>query len=696
MASSAPLPPVAKQVPAERSHHGDTVIDEFAWLADAKDPEMTAYVAAENAYAESRTADIANLREQIFGEILRRTKEADLSLPVRKGDFWYYQRTVEGQQYGIYCRCPAIPGEPAPPITVNGEPLTGEQLLLDGNVEAGESESYELGALDVSPDGNLLAYSVDLIGAERFTVRVKDLRTGQVLPDEIRGAGYGSAWSADASALFYVTVDNAGRAYQVWRHTVGTETDVLVLTEPDERFWVSVELSRSGAYLLIDVRSTLTSEVHVIPAAAPDLPPRLVATRREGVDYTVDHDLENDRLLILHNDGAEDFALSWTPAAEPGPWHELIPHAPGVRLLAASAFAGAIVVLLRRGGLTGLRVLPTRAETGEPYDISFAEPVYTTSLDTNLEYATDSVRVRYTSMVTPESIYDYNLRSREFVLRRQAPVLGDYRPGDYEQHREWATADDGARIPMSIVCRRDARRDGSAPAVLYAYGAYEECVDPRFSIPRLSLLERGFVFAVAHVRGGGEMGRRWYTEGRLTAKPNTITDLLACARHLSQAGWTSPARLVARGSSAGGLAVGALANLAPDAVAGIVAESPFVDPLTTLLDPALPLTVTEWEEWGNPLESAQAYAVIKSYSPYENVAPARYPAILALASYNDTRVLLREPLKWIARLRKLAPDGHYLLMTEMDAGHGGHSGRYARWREEAFIIAWMARLVHAG
>jgi oligopeptidase B len=696
MGYPAPSPPVAKQVPAERSYHGDTVIDEFAWLADAEDPDTIAYAAAENAYAESKTADIADLREQIFGEILRRTKEADLSLPVRKGRFWYYQRTAVRQQYGIYCRCPAIPGELTPPHTDNGEPLAGEQLLLDVNVEAGESEYYELGALDVSPDGNLLAYSVDLTGAERFTLRVKDLRTGQVLPGEIRGAWYGSAWSADASALFYVTVDDTGRSYQVWRHAVGTGTDVLVLTEPDERFSVSVELSRSGAYLFIDIRSTLTSEVYVIPATTPDLPPRLVAARREGVDYAVDHDLENDRLLILHNDGAVDFALSWTPAAEPGRWHELVAHTPGVRLLAATAFAGAVVVLLRRGGLTGLRVLPTRTGAGEPYDISFAEPAYTTSLDTNLEYAADSVRVRYTSMVTPESVYDFDLRSRALVLRRQAPVLGGYQPGDYEQHREWAVAGDGTQIPMSIVCRRDVPRDGSAPAVLYAYGAYEECVDPRFSVPRLSLLERGFVFAVAHVRGGGEMGRRWYTEGRLTAKPNTITDLLACARHLVQAGWTSADHLIARGSSAGGLAVAALANLAPGAVAGIVADNPFVDPLTTLLDPTLPLTVPEWEEWGNPLESAEAYAVIKSYSPYENVAPARYPAILALASYNDTRVLVREPLKWIARLREIAPDGEYLLVTEMDAGHGGHSGRYARWREEALVIAWMTRLVHAG
>jgi oligopeptidase B len=705
MAARVPEPPVAKKVPSSRSHHGDIVIDEYAWMADADDPDTLAYVAAETAYAQARTADQADLREEVFGEILARTKEADLSLPARRNGYWYYWRTAEGQQYEIHCRSAALPGEPAPPVTADGKPLAGEQVLLDGNAEVGDSGFFALGALDVTRDDSLLAYSIDRTGDEHFTLHVKDLRADRVLPDEIPGVYYGSAWSADGSVLFYVTVDDAGRPFRVWRHAVGTgaDQDVLILEEPDERFWVSLQLCRSQAYLIIDVRSALTSEVCLIPAAAPEQEPSVVAPRREGVDYSVDHDPRHDRLLILHNDGAEDFELAWTPAASPGDWHQLIAHTPGTRLLAATAFADGVVVSLRRDGLPGLRVLPAGsgargdagADLSEPYDITFPEPICSAGLDRNLEYATGTVRVRYMSLVTPESIYDYSLATRELTLRKQAPVLGGYRPEAYEQHREWAPADDGTQIPITILCGRGMPRDGSAPAVLYGYGSYEACVDPRFSIPRLSLLDRGFVFAVAHVRGGGEMGRHWYEDGRQLAKKNTFTDFAACARYLVKAGWTSRERLVARGASAGGLLVGALANLAPDAVAGIVADMPFADPLTTLLDPGLPLTVTEWEEWGNPLASADAYAYIKSYSPYENVAPLKYPAILALASLNDARVLLREPLKWIARLRAIAPGGDYLLKTEMDAGHGGPSGRYDLWRDEAFIIAWIACLVRA-
>jgi oligopeptidase B len=697
-------PPVAKRIPASRCHHGDTVIDEYAWMADADDPDTLAYAAAETAYAHARTADHAGLQEEVFGEILARTKESDLSVPVRKDGYWYYWRTAVGQQYEIYCRSAVLLGELVPPATEDAWPVPGEQVLLDGNAEAGDSEYFALGALDVTRDGDLLAYSVDRTGDERFVLRVKDLRTGQVLTDEIPDVYYGSAWSAGGSVLFYTTVDGTGRPFRVWRHAVGAsaDSDVLVLEEADERFWVSVQLSRSQAYVIIELRSALTSEVQLIPAAAPEQAPSVVAPRREGVDYSIDHDRRHGRLLILHNENAEDFELAWAAEASPGDWHQLIPHSQGTRLLAVAAFADGVVVSLRREGLSGLRVLPAGTsengaggDTSEPYDIAFPEPVYTVGLDQNLEYAGPAVRVRYMSLVTPESIYDYALATRELTLRKQAPVLGEYRPQDCEQHRTWATAQDGTPIPISILCRRGTRRDGSAPAVLYGYGSYEACAEPRFSIARLSLLDRGFVYAIAHVRGGGEMGRHWYDEGRLLAKKNTFTDFADCARYLVKAGWTSPERLVARGASAGGLLVGALANLAPDAVAGIVADSPFVDPLTTLLDPDLPLTVTEWEEWGNPLASADAYTYIKSYSPYENIAPLRYPAILALANVNDPRVLLREPLKWIARLRATAPGGDYLLKAETEGGHGGQSGRYDLWREEAFILAWIISLVRA-
>ncbi|HEX5740693.1 MAG TPA: S9 family peptidase, partial [Pilimelia sp.] len=631
------------------------------------------------------TAHLADLRETLFREIKDRTRETDLSVPTRIGSWWYYGRTEEGKQYSIYCRRAVAAGEVDPPLT-DGGPLDGEQVLLDANALAAGHEFFALGTYDVSPDGRRLAFSTDHVGNERFTLRVKDLETGAVLPDEIPDVAYGSAWSADGGTLFYLTVDAQWRPSKVWRHTVGTprDADVLVYEETDERFWAGIGLTRSEKFVLIDLHSKVTSEVRAIPAHDPTAAPVVVAPRRQGVEYSVDH--HGHRFLILHNDGAEDFALAYTSADAPGDWVELIPHTPGVRLESVDAFRDHLVVSLRAEGLTGLRVLPV--DGTDAWDITFPEPLYSVGLTGNPEYRTDTVRLSYTSMVTPHSVYDYRLADRELVLRKRTPVLGDFDPARYAQHREWAVADDGTRIPVSVVSRRDVPRDGSAPAVLYGYGSYEASMDPWFSIARLSLLDRGVVWAVAHVRGGGELGRRWYTEGKLLAKRNTFTDFVACARHLAAAGWTSPRRLVARGGSAGGLLMGAVANLAPEALAGIVAQVPFVDPLTTILNPDLPLTVTEWEEWGNPLEDPQVYAYMKGYAPYENVSAQRYPAILALSGLHDTRVLYTEPTKWIARLRAVAPDGDYLLKTEMGVGHGGPSGRYDAWREEAFINAW--------
>ena len=684
--------PVAKRVPTERTHHGDTFIDEYAWLAHKDDPETIAHLTAENAYTEASTAHLAALRETLFTETKQRTQETDLSVPARKGDCWYYVRTVEGQQYGIRCRRAVRDGETDPPMPADGAPLDGEEILLDSNVVAEGHDFFALGTFDVSPDGRWLAYSTDFAGDERFTLRVKDLQTGEVLPDEVPDTFYGSAWSADGSTLFYLTVDDAWRPNRVWRHVVGTPAseDVVVYEEPDERFWVGVELTRSEKFILIDIHSKMTSEVRVIPAGNPTGEPAVVAPRRQGVEYQVEH--HGHRFLILHNDGAEDFALAYTSADAPGDWVPMIEHSPGTRLESIDAFANHIVVSVRTEGLTGIRVLTVGST--EPYDIEFPEPLYSVGLDTNPEYQTSAIRFHYTSLITPDSVYDYDLVTRAMVLRKRQPVLPgpdgrSYDPADYEQHRDWALADDGTRVPISLVCRAGTPRDGSAPCVIYGYGSYEASMDPWFSIPRLSLLDRGVVFAVAHVRGGGELGRRWYTEGKLLAKKNTFTDFVACARHLVKSGWTSSERLVARGGSAGGLLMGAVANLAPDAFAGIVAQVPFVDPLTSILDPSLPLTVTEWEEWGNPLADPEVYGYMKSYSPYENVAAVDYPAILAMTSLNDTRVLYHEPAKWIARLRAAAPDGTYLLKTEMEAGHGGPSGRYNAWREEAFMTAWI-------
>ncbi|WP_409363007.1 S9 family peptidase [Asanoa ferruginea] len=686
-------PPVAKRVHRERTHHGDTIVDEYAWLAEKDDPDTLDYLKAENRYTEAVTAHLAPLREKLFGEIRARTQETDLSVPTRMGQFWYYTRTVEGQQYPIHCRVPLDdPTDTTPPATGDGAPLPGEQILLDGNALAEGHEFFSLGAFDVSPDGNRLAYSTDFTGDERFTLKIKDLRTGEVLPDEVPDTFYGTAWSYDGGTLFYLTVDDAWRPHRVWRHTVGAPTgdDAIVYEELDERFWVGVDLTRSQRYVLIDAGSKITSEVRVIPADDPTSEPALIAPRRQGVEYSVEH--HGHRFLILHNDGAEDFELAYTSVDDPSGWVTMVPHQPGTRLESVDAFAEHLVISLRRDGLSGLRILPLGETDG--YDMRFPEPIYSVNIDSNPEYQTASVRLRYTSLTTPESVYDYDLATSELILRKRKPVRPgpdgrEFDPADYEQQREWALADDGTRVPISLIRRKGTPRDGSAPCVLYGYGSYEASMDPWFSVPRLSLLDRGMVFAVAHVRGGGELGRHWYEDGKLLAKKNTFSDFVACAQHLAKAGWTSPDRLVARGGSAGGLLMGAVANLAPQAFTAIVAEVPFVDPLTSILDPSLPLTVMEWEEWGNPLADAEVYEYMKSYSPYENVSDVDYPAILAASSLNDTRVLYHEPTKWVARLRATAERGHYLLKTEMGAGHGGPSGRYDAWKDEAFIAAWI-------
>ena len=680
-------PPNARQVPADRTRHGDTVTDEFAWLADKDDPATIAYLEAENAWTERATAHLADLRATLFSEIRNRTQETDLSVPYRKGAYWYYTRTAEGKQYGIQCRRAVREGEVDPPPTGDGGPLVGEDVLLDGNKLAEGHEFFALGTFDVSPDGHRLAFSTDFTGDERFTLKIKDLETGEILADEIPDAFYGSAWSADGSTLFYITVDEAWRPYRVWRHVIGQPSaqDTVVYEETDERFWVGVELTRSEKFIVIDAHSKVTSEVRVIPATDPTAEPTLIAGRRQGVEYSVEH--HGHRFLILHNLDAEDFALAYTSVDAPGDWVELIPHEPGTRLESVDAFARHLVVSLRRNGLTGIRVLGDGST--DTYDMEFPEPIYSVGPAGNPEYDTTTVRISYTSLVTPDSVYDVDLVTRSMVLRKRKPVLGGFDPDAYEQHREWALADDGTRVPISLVARKGTPRDGSAPLVLYGYGSYEMSMDPWFSIARLSLLDRGVVFAVAHIRGGGELGRRWYSDGKMLAKRNSFTDFVACARQLVKSSWTAADRLVARGGSAGGLLMGAVANLAPDAFAGIVAEVPFVDPLNTILDPSLPLTVTEWEEWGNPVESADVYAYMKSYSPYENVAPVDYPAILAVGSLHDTRVLYHEPAKWVARLRTVAPQGTYLLKTEMGAGHGGPSGRYDAWKEEAFVNAWI-------
>lgn len=691
--SQSVQPPVAKRGNHRREHHGDVFIDPYEWLRDKDNPEVIAHLEAENAYTEVATAHLEPLRQKIFDEIKARTKETDLSVPMRRNGWWYYARSFEGKQYAVHCRCPiGDPDDWTPPELDEGAEIPGEQVLLDENIEADGHDYFSLGAATVSLDGNVLAYSVDVLGDERYTLKFKDLRTGELYDDTITGIGAGGTWAADSRTLYYTTVDDAWRPDTVWRHRLASGLpSEKVYHEPDERFWVAIGRSRSDKYLFVASGSAVTTEVRYVDAHDPTAELTTVWERRDLVEYSVEHAViaGEDRFLILHNDGAENFMLVDAPVSDPSDFRTVIEHRSDVRLDGVDAFDGFLVISYRSEALPKMALWPLTADGyGTREELTFDSELTAAGMGGNPNWSTPKLRIGATSFITPARIYDLDLATGERTLLREQPVLGGYRPEDYVERRDWATASDGARIPISIIHR--AGLQFPAPALIYGYGAYESCEDPRFSIARLSLLDRGMVFVIAHVRGGGELGRPWYEHGKLLEKTNTFTDFIATARHLVDSGVTRPQNLVALGGSAGGLLMGAVANMAPELFAGILAQVPFVDALTTILDPSLPLTVTEWDEWGNPLEDPEVYRYMKSYTPYENVAAQDYPAILAMTSLNDTRVYYVEPAKWVAALRHTKTDGHpVLLKTEMVAGHGGLSGRYERWKEAAFQYAWL-------
>lgn len=697
-AATRPEPPRAARRAHTRTHHGDVVEDPYEWLRAKDDPEVIAHLEAENAYTEERTAHLAPLRDTLFAEIKGRVQETDLSVPTRRGDSWYYGRTVEGQQYGLQCRARiADDGDWVPPVLDPQIPVPGEEILLDGNAEAEGHDFFSLGAFDVSDDATRLLWSTDFEGDERYTVRVRDLVSGERLADEIPGTS-GAFFTPDGTGIVYTTVDDSWRPDTLWLHRIGTDVteDVRLFHEPDERFWLGAGITRSRRFLVIGLGSNITSEEYLLDVDDLTAAPRVVWPRREGVEYSIDHAVVDgrDELLVLHNDGALDFELVAVSPDDPqGARRVLIPHTPGRRLEDVDCFRDVTAVEYRREGTSRIALLDVGS--GALDELEFAEPLYSAGLGGNPEWAAPTLRLGYSSFVTPSTVYDLDLATRELHLRKRQPVLGGYDPAEYAQARDWATAEDGTRVPISLVWKRSAGSPvgpdavGDRPVHLYGYGSYEHSIDPGFSAMRLSELDRGVVFAVAHVRGGGELGRQWYEDGKLGNKRNTFTDFVAVARHLVDAGITSPGRLVAEGGSAGGLLMGAVANLAPELFGGILASVPFVDALTTILDPSLPLTVIEWDEWGDPLHDPEVYAYMKSYTPYENVRDGGvYPPILAVTSLNDTRVLYVEPVKWVARLRDAgATDA--LLKCEMVAGHGGVSGRYNAWRERAFELAWI-------
>ncbi len=698
--------PVAKRVRSERVHHGDVFVDEYAWLGEKANPEVTAYLDGQNAFADAQTADLEALRTTIFNEIKARTKETDMGLPTRSEGYWYFVRTTAGHSYPRYCRCP-ISGDDdwtPPEVSVDRE-LPGEQVYFDMNAEAKGHEFFSVGAVSVSHDGTRLAYSVDLEGDERYSLRVRDLTTGEDLPGVVDDTAGSAIWSKDGRFLFYLTVDESWRPDKVWRHEVGSDAaDVMVFHEEDEHFWVGVGATASDDYLMIGSESKLTSEVFVLSADEPTGEFVTVAGRTPGVEYSVDHAIigGDDYFVIVHNgdDGrggkAVEYAVDIAPVDDVAGRRPLIPHDPARRIEDVECFRDYLVLSYRSAAVPRLAVADLRAVEGIPaaedfHEVAFDQELSSPALGSNPEWTTPRLRLVYTSFVDPVEAIDLDVATGRRTLLRKQTVLGEYDPSDYVATRDWAVADDGTRIPVSLVRRRDLA-DGPAPVLMVGYGAYEMSMDPGFSIPRLSLLDRGMVLAYAHVRGGGELGRNWYENGRLQHKRNTFTDYIAVARHLIDSGRTSSSQLVADGGSAGGLLMGAVLNMAPELFAGVLAAVPFVDALTSMLDPELPLTVTEWDEWGDPFHDPDVYAYMKSYSPYENVAPRAYPSILALASFNDTRVLYTEAAKWVAALQAATTsDAPILLKTEMSAGHGGVSGRYKQWAEIAYEHAWILR-----
>lgn len=672
------LEPVAPQRPHTWQRPTGPADDPWAWLRDRDDPATITYLEAENAYADDWFGQHGTLVDEIFGEIKSRVQETDLSAPVRHGPWWYVTRTEEGRSYPIHCRG-------------RTELTATDQVLLDENVEADGHEYFAIHAFDVSPDHSVLAWSSDIDGSEQYTMRFRSLAPADGAPvgdlaDVLEGTTWGgTAWSADGHVLFYVTADEQQRPSTVWRHRMGTpqSDDVVVFDETDERFYVHVSLSRSDEWVVIESSSKLSSEVLLVPAAAPDQPATVAVPRRDDVEYSLDH--WGDQWVVLTNLDAVDFRVMTAPLERPAEWTELVAHRPGRRILSIDAFAGHLVLHEWADAQPQARILfrdgTERVVHGgdEPHDLE---------LDANPEWVATTLRYGYQSLTTPASVYEEDVRTGERRLLKQTPVPG-VDLSRYVAERQWATAADGTQVPVDVVRLASTPVDATAPLAVYGYGSYEASMPPWFSVARLSLLDRGFVWALVHPRGGGELGRQWYLQGRLEHKRNTFTDTIACVEHLVANGWAHPQRVALRGGSAGGLLVGACITMRPDLFRAAVAEVPFVDVVTTMSDATIPLTVTEWEEWGDPrTEPAASYML--SYSPYDHTTARAYPALLVTAGLNDPRVSYHEPAKWVAKLRAVRTnDATLLLRTEMGAGHGGPSGRYETWRDEARMLAFQ-------
>jgi oligopeptidase B len=672
--AAAAKPPRAKIVPVTTEVHGERRVDDYHWLREKENPDVRAYLEAENAYTDAEMKPTEGFQQALYAEMLGRIQETDENVPYRRGHFFYYSRTEQGKQYPIYCRR-------------KGSPEAAEEVTLDLNRLAEGRAFMSLGAYQVSDDGARLAYATDDTGFRQYTLFVKDLRTGELVEKVAEKVG-SVAWTADGRTLFYtVEEESTKRQYRLYRHRLGEAAHDLVHEEPDEAFNVGVYRTRSLQYLVLGTGSLTTSEARFLPAALPRGEWRLVAPRVPGQEYDVEH--HGEVFYIRANDTGRNFRLVKAPVSSPGreSWTEVVPHRPGVMLESVDCFRDHLVLFEREGGLPQVSVTDLRR--GAAHRIAFPEAAYSAAPEANPEFDTRTFRYGYQSLVTPPSVFDYDMETGATTLLKEQPVLGGYDRAQYETERVFATASDGAKVPLSIVYRKGLARDGAAPLFLYAYGSYGFPLPVTFSSNRVSLLDRGVVFAMAHVRGGGDMGKPWHDEGRLAKKRNTFTDFIAAAEFLLAGKYGSRERLVVEGGSAGGLLMGAVTNMRPDLWKAVVSKVPFVDVINTMLDETLPLTVGEFEEWGNPKEKA-AYDTMKSYCPYTNLERKAYPAILVKTSFNDSQVMYWEPAKYVAKLRALKTDANPLLLkTNLDAGHGGASGRYDYLHEVAFDYAFI-------
>jgi oligopeptidase B len=662
--------------------HGEARGDPYFWLRDRSDPEVTAYLNAENDYLQQAMQHTAGLQEQLYAEMRGRIKEADQSVPVQRDEYYYYSRMEPGRQYPICCR-------------KRGSLDAAEEVLLDQNQLAEGQGYFCVGVYKVSPNHQLLAYSIDTSGAETYTLYVKDLATGTVLPEQMPNTYYGVEWAKDNRAIFYNVLDEAKRPYKLYRHTIGADPalDPLVYHEADQAFELNLMKTRSQAYLLIVLESTSTTEVRYAPADQPQAGFAIVQPRQHGIEYSVAH--HGQDFLIVTNDQAQNFKLVAAAVATPSKEHsrDLIAHRPDVLIDGIDVFGDYLVVYEREAGLKRIRIV---RPSGDAHYVPFPEPVYTFTPGPNEEFDTSILRFTYSSLVTPDSVIDYDMRAGSWELKKQAEIPSGYDPSLYMTERVFATAADGARVPISLVYKRGIMRDGRNPMLLYGYGSYGSNIDPSFDTKRLSLLERGFVFAIAHIRGGSDLGRAWYDQGKLLHKRNTFTDFIACAEHLVAAGYTSSERLAIMGGSAGGLLMGAVVSMRPELFKAVIAHVPFVDVINTMSDPSIPLVVNEYEQWGNPADET-AYKYMKSYSPYDNVSATAYPHMFVTAGLNDPRVAYWEPAKWVAKLRAAKTDGNLLLLkTNMGTGHFGASGRYDELQEIAQEYAFLLDVIGVG